>query len=856
MSTSNGDPKGECASLEKGAIRFYDNYVPTLPVGDYLINVTQRINPRNTKIDECHAASQVFSVQGPRYALPSEDIFSIFPPNNAVGIFDQFLPHVVLSKRELPWERNVFGDDDPARQRPWMALLLFVEGEKIDGADALLAPHLPAWTPNRTMTAIIPAADFHHHPSGDGTLWPALESEWYESEQFLNETLSTIIDISPQAFAKAIPGMADLPYLAHVRQVDPTAKESSVLKISRKGWYSIVVGNRLADTPPPGTKEPGKRNILHLVSLEGFQEYVSGRKAIPTGTARVRMISLKSWTFTCLPQMGESFAQSMNDLLKDANGNPKRTDFRLPIPAPRDPSEEEAYAYRTIRNGYVPLRYQTRLGEQTYAWYRGPLSPIPIKNFVSTKQRASGDPVTWKQFDTASAAVIYDRNYGIFDPSYGVAWETGRMMALADPYFGPKLLEWQQKGHYLVDMIMERQHQVKALKSRRFLMANAETPQDLVDLTAPYAVTDDLMVELITGFARRIGPRLYGTAPAAAPTASAAPPTAPHPIPFADQHSPAPSPDDIAVLLGDRPLRANAALLGEPRLTVREAVRTEGSRELEEIVQWLSRLYLLEGVPFESLVPNSDLLPPNSVRFFHLDSNWLDILVEGALSIGIESSRDIFYQKLMSDLVEKQTADTARKERRLLLGEYASAPNAQPFDQETLTGLLLRSSVVSGWPGLEIHAYTRTRPGSAEPDIESHIDLLRMERLSDDVMLCLWPAVPAVVTIDEPHEGVAFGFEDPPTAEGNGYYLYLRSLDPNSYGKPLAGGAQAIDAARGIIGPDRRIRIAGGGGLLEAIRGKLPGSPAINVRDFAIQMIKVPEQAIFAAPPAIAEEKQ
>src|SRR6185295_8911307 len=124
----------DCISLDVGDIRFYDNYVPTLGVGDYLINVSQRLNPvTSPAIDECWAASQPFSVQGPRYTLPPDELFSVFPPDNSQGIYDQFLPHVVLSQRELPWERNVFEDADPATQTPWMALLLFVEGEQIDG---------------------------------------------------------------------------------------------------------------------------------------------------------------------------------------------------------------------------------------------------------------------------------------------------------------------------------------------------------------------------------------------------------------------------------------------------------------------------------------------------------------------------------------------------------------------------------------------------------------------------------------------------------------------------------------------------------------------------------------------------
>src|SRR6185295_166856 len=148
-------PNDECTSLDAGDIRFYDNYVPTLGVGDYLINVTQQVNPQNTTpaIDDRYVASQLFSVQGPRYSLPATDIFSIYPPANSQGVFDQFLPNVVLTKRELPWERNIFQDKDATQQTPWLALLLFVAGEQIGGQDVLMLPPGQRASNDPTMSA-------------------------------------------------------------------------------------------------------------------------------------------------------------------------------------------------------------------------------------------------------------------------------------------------------------------------------------------------------------------------------------------------------------------------------------------------------------------------------------------------------------------------------------------------------------------------------------------------------------------------------------------------------------------------------------------------------------------------------
>lgn len=52
------------------------------------------------------------------------------------------------------------------------------------------------------------------------------------------------------------------------------------------------------------------------------------------------------------------------------------------------------------------------------------------------------------------------------------------------------------------------------------------------------------------------------------------------------------------------------------------------------ITQWLSQLRLLKGVPFNYLVPYEAMLPTESMRFFYIDSNWIQSLLDGACSIG------------------------------------------------------------------------------------------------------------------------------------------------------------------------------------------------------------------------------
>src|SRR5262245_20369131 len=154
-----------------------------------------------------------------------------------------------------------------------------------------------------------------------------------------------------------------------------------------------------------------------------------------------------------------------------------------------------------------------------------------------------------------------------------------------------------------------------------------------------------------------------------------------------------------------------------------------------DLRQWLARLRLLEGVPFAYVVADSELLPPESVRFFYLDRNWTDALVQGALSVGTLNSSD---RAQLEPLYRQVRTEIDQEERdvRLPGGEAVQRGPAG-----TITGFLMRSRAVSGWPGMHVRAYAREVVGDEEIVPESHPDrikLLRLERLAPAVLFCLF----------------------------------------------------------------------------------------------------------------------
>ena len=163
------------------------------------------------------------------------------------------------------------------------------------------------------------------------------------------------------------------------------------------------------------------------------------------------------------------------------------------------------------------------------------------------------------------------------------------------------------------------------------------------------------------------------------------------------------------------------------------------------VLKWFRDLSLLRGIPFNYLVPDEKLLPAESIRFFCVDPLWIDCLQDGAFSIGRVTGADV-----MEDSV------TRSRERGI---------TRDP--DEKLTGIIMRSQVVSGWPGLLVDGYdTAVADADSIDETEGNLlPLLRMEKLAKDVLICIFKGEVKTVDIHQKpeamHSGVdPFGLDD------------------------------------------------------------------------------------------------
>lgn len=191
----------------------------------------------------------------------------------------------------------------------------------------------------------------------------------------------------------------------------------------------------------------------------------------------------------------------------------------------------------------------------------------------------------------------------------------------------------------------------------------------------------------------------------------------------------------------------------------------------DSVLDWIAKIWLLYDVPFQYLVPDERFLPMESVRFFHLDQNWIEAMVEGALSIGggIAAEREL--SGAFAGLFREKAANRLRRPRRQRMHENhlikcKAKENLQP--ETDFMGFLIRSRLVGAYKGMEV----KGREGSRERE------LLRLEALSDTVMIGIFDGSVNEVIVTEPSEGLHFGTR---TVDGR---IYIRRIKAEGDKKP------------------------------------------------------------------------
>jgi hypothetical protein len=454
----------------------FDCVTPPLVDGSYRIDVVTNVTYDSTQAP-LSSNSGYFDIQGPRFTLPATDVAAVYPPRNGHGGFDEYIPQIVLSRRTLPWERRLTSDlgpiGTPTRDQwtpqpdpfpavqnepqefgpaPWLALLLFQEGEY-------------TLHQNVALKSVVPADVYGRLEVPDGITCDSIEVEYSLLES-------------------VIPSLDELTLLAHVRQVNVNDKELNAA--SGDGLYAVLMSNRIpapnakfraclvsleerrdlvkADPPPvampifigvienpaigqleaakaapqqPAAAQGNSAGVTNMGSGTPQQTLINPIGSTVLATVADRNVA-PSVNFAQAPPfhifIGTKQLVLLHSWQFECTGVGTFRDYVQRINVSTMGTVEEQGHPPVIDTGHIPMTVMDRSGVQEDVWYRGPFVPMPLTR----------DPLTYHSADQCRRVTP---ETGAEDISYAAAFECGRLMAAADPRLGQELMRWRREPY-------------------------------------------------------------------------------------------------------------------------------------------------------------------------------------------------------------------------------------------------------------------------------------------------------------------------------------------------------------------------------------------------------------------------
>lgn len=784
-------------------LEFIENHLPGLKAGQYRFSAKQTI--KGTGIGdndsfELSLPSFQVKVAGERLAINPAEIVSVFPPDNSLGHYTNVLPHIAFKRDTLPWEWGiVMGADDSLKEQlektPWLVLLVLNEDEFL--TDTGKAPD-SVQTSQEAIGGYVKTTSDLVQETAKGAYWPpTLHQDEDAGERF------KVIYVWKDVLQKLLPNAKALTWLAHARrsriglkgvtkgqsikvyneqavlihqeiasadncrldcgalaagsytiEVDGVASQPFQIKPSDQigGETAIVVANRLP--------KEGVRSVIHLVSLEGrykqdgsdfvfdFDNYAD---AVP-------LVSLYNWSVTALTEK-----ETFRHILLHLNHQ-----FLFGIDVETCSRE---LAIDDLRSGFLvgcnPLSAQAQmvdtakkvLRDKDHCYYVGEQGAIYN---VAGRKVADGNGAIPADKDAASAQIpdyrLHQGTAEYLDVTTRQLWlvDRSKQYFVSEDPLSQRLLVYLMPGddtlglrlpsragqdpgiananHFLQQGYVPLPHHFrrggKSVSWYRSPLLAGKPGKQIPDEQFPVHTADELLRYDST----------YGMFDASYAAAW-----------------------ELGRLLCLQNKRVSVSLYRWKRTHIRSLKAMEQqylhphlpfqANASEKIVlpdhveTWLSEISLLKGLSFRYLVPDERMLPMESLRFFYLDPSWIASLVDGALSIGRVNT----------------AYDTA-------VHSQALTNTAAVGSSDAISGFLLRSTVVQGWPNLQVNAYDyqfqagsdaveADKNGNIPADSNSSLPCLRMTRLADTVLLGLFRGEMNVLDIHESPETIHFGFD-------------------------------------------------------------------------------------------------
>ncbi|KAH6972723.1 hypothetical protein BKA56DRAFT_465097, partial [Ilyonectria sp. MPI-CAGE-AT-0026] len=689
----------EPSNLPTGYELLHSFYAPGLQASSEnptnTIQITQVIDPKSDKDTPLTLSSmQDFVVVAPQFSLPDGDIHSVYPPQgNAAAA--AILPHVVFNDPHLPWEREVVNpakEKEPTRNKtPWLALMAFTADEilldpaelagpqRIFASDVSQMDTLAITQTVADLNTIKPENAKNCVPAGTD---PSTVANWvFLRPDVFNAyfSLDPVKDDGVPA-AQTAPDLSQYRFLAHSRAINTAGMANA--GIQDDGLYSVVVSRRCGvwDNKAPVPI------YVHLVSLDEAEMLVPWPMA---GTKHVALCSLYSWTYRCLPPESVDVRDALVELgSKTAMLGVPETTWK---PWTTDPDRVKQRLGQRLQDGFSLCRYHVQTGEETAAFYRGPLTPTEVDCPIVKAVAPAVKRFPPEQSTYSTDLQILDSSLGIMDVTYSAAWQLGRTLGLADQAFCTAL-----------GRLRTAIQAVSLDRAKQELLAGA------------HATAADVASRLTKSFRKlRHITGTHGISPHK--RWNRAPPGRGRP--------------DLSLWSSEmqtsyRKAVADtaASFASSPDGGLYNEMNRASSADYAVVLKWVLDRKFLFGIPAHYLITDPSHLLPETLRFFQIDQNWVDALIDGALSLAnhFEQGDDPVRGAIWTAI--KTFLDTPDP----VIGYKPQIPTY---------GFLLRSDIVTQFPDLHVSVpFTNTSNPQAS--------LLRHENIDAGVMLVLLDRLP------------------------------------------------------------------------------------------------------------------
>ena len=715
-----------------GEVRFYSFYSPSLQGGLHQVEVKQSISAppaktsedRKRREDAIPAESQYFYVVASKFSLPVGCIDSVFPaPGTSAEV--RVLPHVTFKDPHLPWERKAQynrkddsdNDDDAKktlrRMTPWVALLVFTVEELTLPPDTLntALAAMPAEVERKqseTLSVRMRAIDtvqLNNNTVVTNTIGFDAEGDAREENDavdvvFLPQRVFNSLFIDSEA-PNAL-NTARYKYLAHVRQIATDGMAvADVDPGSHEALLSIVLSHR---TPFIGSPVP-TTTVVHLVSLDMQPGLTLPFRA---NTSHIAMLSLHSWTYTCLPSDKDISAAAR---LKQLGSNLNILKPQMPdAPDPKKPTDIQDLVEKRQKDGYTLVRHRTVTGEETAVMLRGPLTPTFVKHPLRSDFAM--------QSNFGSDLQILDPDLSLMDITYASAWQLGRTLGMGDEAFAAALTRLRNAIH--TQALVNAKRDVHAAMG--MYRSRGETAHQMIGLVRGLNDLNKSLCQrssLNTVMAIDRWNNDNGMTEEVATNG----------IVDLSRHSP-----HISTRIGAHADAAAASFALAMDGTLYNEHNVPSNTDSAHVFSWVIDKVHLADVPVQYFLPDPSFLPEETLRLFFIDENWTDALIDGALSLANHWSAE-------------PAADEDRAAIKQAINTRLNTPDPKlGHMQMPKYGFLLRSQLLVQFPDLTVEVrYSTThnsRTGDKGDPIPAPAPILVQKRIAADCMYCLFDCTP------------------------------------------------------------------------------------------------------------------